>query len=886
MKKTIYIILVLFFSSSLSAQFVQSNGPSVGNINCIAIDGSTIFAGVGGGINRSTNNGVSWEGCFGASQNIRAVTIVGSNIFAGTYGVGIYRSTNNGNNWVTVNNGITGSGVWVYSFATIGTNIYAGTDGGVYVTTNNGTNWSSINSGLTNLNVYSIISNANVLFAGTFNGVFRSSNNGVNWLVANNGISSQIITALSMTGTNLFAGTSSNGIFLSTNNGDNWSSVNSGLTNLLVKAITVIGTSIFAGTDGGVFRSTNIGNNWSAVNNNLTELNIQCFGISGTDLIAGTGGLNLGGGLFRSSNNGAYWYSIGLPFAPVKTLAGNGANLFAGTYGAGVHISTNNGSIWSSINNGLTNLYIYKILLKGNDVFAFTWGGGAYRSTNNGSNWYSINNGFTNFHIYDAVVKGANIFTGHFTTSTQGGVFMSTNNGETWNAVNNGLSNLLVQRLAVSGNNIFAGTSTGGVFISTNDGNNWSQINNGLTNLDIQEMITLGANVFVGTMNAGVFRTTNNGITWTAKNNGLGGLSSISSFAKSGNNLFVGLGASIYTSTNFGDNWVLFDSLMQGTSGSEPSTLFFSNNYMFAGSMGVWKRNYSVSLPLAPLQITPLNNSTNNPINLNLVWNKPLYAESFNVIIANDSTFSSIIINDSLLTDSIKVLTNLNTLTKYYWKVRAKGSSGWGLFSSVWNFTTIVPIPLAPILLSPPNNITNLATYNITLDWSIVANATSYRAQIANDSLFVSMVFDTTNVTQDSLRLRNGLLAIGKYYWRINASNNAGTGVWSSIWNFTINPTGTISINNEIPKEYKIYNNYPNPFNPTTMIKFEIPKSSNVKISAFDITGKEIEVLVNEKLNAGTYQTGWNGSSYSSGVYFYRLETENFTETKRMLLIK
>jgi hypothetical protein len=90
----------------------------------------------------------------------------------------------------------------------------------------------------------------------------------------------------------------------------------------------------------------------------------------------------------------------------------------------------------------------------------------------------------------------------------------------------------------------------------------------------------------------------------------------------------------------------------------------------------------------------------------------------------------------------------------------------------------------------------------------------------------------------------------------------------------------------EVPSKFSLSQNYPNPFNPTTTIKFDIPKSSEVKISIYDITGKELEVLVNEKLQAGTYQTTWNASNFSSGVYFYRLQTEDFSETKKLILLK
>lgn len=99
----------------------------------------------------------------------------------------------------------------------------------------------------------------------------------------------------------------------------------------------------------------------------------------------------------------------------------------------------------------------------------------------------------------------------------------------------------------------------------------------------------------------------------------------------------------------------------------------------------------------------------------------------------------------------------------------------------------------------------------------------------------------------------------------------------------------TVGINSEsniIPTKFAVYQNYPNPFNPTTNIKFDIPKNSFVSLKVFDVLGKEVAVLINEVRNAGSYSVDWSASVYTSGVYFYKLESKDFTETKRMLLIK
>ncbi|MCX6163548.1 MAG: T9SS type A sorting domain-containing protein, partial [Ignavibacteriae bacterium] len=80
--------------------------------------------------------------------------------------------------------------------------------------------------------------------------------------------------------------------------------------------------------------------------------------------------------------------------------------------------------------------------------------------------------------------------------------------------------------------------------------------------------------------------------------------------------------------------------------------------------------------------------------------------------------------------------------------------------------------------------------------------------------------------------------------------------------------------------------NYPNPFNPVTRINFDIPKQGLVTMKVFDILGREVRTLVNEVKAPGKYSVDFNGTELSSGVYFYRLESNNFTDIKRMILIK
>jgi hypothetical protein len=99
-------------------------------------------------------------------------------------------------------------------------------------------------------------------------------------------------------------------------------------------------------------------------------------------------------------------------------------------------------------------------------------------------------------------------------------------------------------------------------------------------------------------------------------------------------------------------------------------------------------------------------------------------------------------------------------------------------------------------------------------------------------------------------------------------------------------PVGIQPMNTNVPASYNLYQNFPNPFNPATSIKFDVAKSGNVKLIVFDILGREVSTLVNENLNPGTYQVSFDGSSFSSGVYFYKLTADGFAEMKRMIMVK
>jgi photosystem II stability/assembly factor-like uncharacterized protein len=108
------------------------------------------------------------------------------------------------------------------------------------------------------------------------------------------------------------------------------------------------------------------------------------------------------------------------------------------------------------------------------------------------------------------------------------------------------------------------------------------------------------------------------------------------------------------------------------------------------------------------------------------------------------------------------------------------------------------------------------------------------------------------------------------------------------------NPTSISTISSEVPSKFMLFQNYPNPFNPTTNIKFNVAqhtpyplsRGETVTLKVYDIMGREIQTLVDKRLQPGTYETSFDGSSLTSGVYFYKLIADGFSETKKMVLIK
>jgi hypothetical protein len=147
-------------------------------------------------------------------------------------------------------------------------------------------------------------------------------------------------------------------------------------------------------------------------------------------------------------------------------------------------------------------------------------------------------------------------------------------------------------------------------------------------------------------------------------------------------------------------------------------------------------------------------------------------------------------------------------------------------------------------------------------------------------------------VSSDSLLLQKAIAISSFGVDQNNELYVVATAAAGKIWKFNKSPLAVgINENETIPQDYKLIQNYPNPFNPSTVISYSIPQAGFVKLQIYDITGKQIRSLVNTNQQPGKYDISFNGkddygNSLPSGIYFYTLSSEKFSETRKMLMIK
>jgi hypothetical protein len=191
--------------------------------------------------------------------------------------------------------------------------------------------------------------------------------------------------------------------------------------------------------------------------------------------------------------------------------------------------------------------------------------------------------------------------------------------------------------------------------------------------------------------------------------------------------------------------------------------------------------------PPAPGLASPANGQPDVPLPVTLCWDSAARATTYRLQVATDSAFTTLVYNDSTQTVRCKQLAFLLNNRTYFWRVNAKNTAGTSPYSSVYRFTTL-SVPAAPSPVEPANGATAVNALPQFL-WSVPQNAESFRFQLANDSLFTSIVKDDSTIFVTSTQA-GPLASHKKYYWRVRAKNSAGSGPYSPVFSFTTDYIG------------------------------------------------------------------------------------------------
>lgn len=525
---------------------------------------------------------------------------------------------------------------------------------------------------------------------------------------------------------------------------------------------------------------------------------------------------------------------------------------------------------WVQVSNGISNQTVYALASNGSTMFAGTNSNGIFTSTDEGAAW--IQSSLNNYTVNAFAVSGTYIFAG---TDIEG-VFLSSDNGVSWSQTS--LNNVIVRALAVNGGNIFAG-GTGGVRISTDNGINWTRTS---LKKNTYSLAQVGNTLFAGTSVDGykggiLYLSTDNGISWIQTSLD----ESVYDIAEHGGQLFAACSqGGVYESSDNGFNWMPT---------AEPNlyilSLAVNNDYIvtdggyFSNDNGYsWTHQIEGLTATVFFDIRSINNN--------------IYAATVNGVWKYDTSLVTIFEDNAE-----NGFGNWET------------DGGWDLSSDYSHSpeNSFTDSPKGKYKNNEDNSMTLMNSLNLSnYDHLVLSFWHKVDTEQGSDYCHVELSSDNGNSWQEvrsysgSLYMRRAGIDIANYVnhsenvkirFRLTSDNRHNADGWYvddiKITGISVGDRITQNQNNSIqPRNYLLSQNYPNPFNPSTTIKFSLQKSSYVRLTVYDVTGRTVQTVVNEKLEAGVHSINFDGSKLSSGVYFYKLENENYSDVKKMVLIK
>lgn len=380
---------------------------------------------------------------------------------------------------------------------------------------------------------------------------------------------------------------------------------------------------------------------------------------------------------------------------------------------------------------------------------------------------------------------------------------------------------------------------------------------------------------------------------WVQIPYGIGNTNSIECLTSKGNIIYAGAANSIFFSTNYGDWWI------QSNANNRVLSLAYNDNFIFAGTYGEGvyvSTNEGITFDLTSLtsrDVYCLTVSDGNVFAGTRFWG--VYITTNNGLNWAQTSLNNKYIR-SLTSNGNKVFAGTSSYGVYTttnnglnWTQSGLSGEYVTAISTIGN-NIIAGTVLTGIHISTDNGLN--WTQTSLNNWDILSIAVKDSIILAgcHNNVFYSSNFGLTWSTRNeglgTIFQVNSMLILNNYAY--------GGTIGKSIWKRPLSGLTGIKITNQKTlSSYSLSQNYPNPFNPTTKIKFDVVKSGNVKIVVYDVTGREVQTLVNKKFQPGTYETTFDGSGLTSGVYFYRMvirqsgsSTDGYSETKKMIYLK
>jgi photosystem II stability/assembly factor-like uncharacterized protein len=730
----------------------------------------------------------------------------------------------------------------------------------------------SYNPGIGRINCIAVHPTINTtLFAGApSGGLWKSTNSGQNWTTATDnlqvlGVSSILIDPSNpnimyiATGDGDGGATYSIGVLKSTNAGSTWNTT--GLSWIVSQGIRIHkllmhpsnSSIIIAATSFGIYRSTDAGTNW---------VNTQAGNIRDMEFKPGNPNILFAAStsFFKSTDNGQTFTLItnGLPSSSSVNRLAIGVSSANPSY---VYIlagsSSNSGfyGFYRSIDEGLT----FTMQSNSPNILGYSSDG----SSSGGQSSYDLAVAVSPVNVNEVYSGGINIW-----KSTNGGVNWVLNTYWVWPPSISSYVHADIHSLDFVGTTLYSGCD-GGLFNTSNWGVNWTDITAGMSTTQFYRIGGTPQNaslIYGGTQDNGSNRY-DNGV-WTHVL-GADGMEAAIDYSNS-NTVYVCIqNGGLRRSLNGG---VGFSNIVGNITGSGawvtpyvihpqvPQTIFagYQDIWKSTSQGGIWTKltNYggstfrslavSVSNPdyIYAATLSTIYRTTDGGANWTDITSG-LPGASITYIAVNSTNPLNIWVTHSGYTDGVKVSQSTN------------GGLTWTNLSG-----TLPNLPANCIAYDHPDRLF------VGMDVGVY-----YRDASMND--WTSFMTNLPNVIVREMEIHTPANKI--------RAATYGRGLWETVLPPIV---GITSGTNNIPEEFRLYQSYPNPFNPSTVIRYDIPRQAYVTLNIYDMLGRKVETLINETKQAGSYEIMFRAKNLASGVYYISLQAEGIKITDKIVLIR